>query len=192
VSSLRWAAVKLLEALEAQVELRGNSVTSGQDAVATAEGNQVRDAADADAELNGGADGATGEPLDEGNSDGKDLPAPCPGPFGITLDLHEWKATRVGATVDFAGKECPWRIFRVLCREHPRRKTKDELLTAVWGQGEGSQESLFVHISAVRSLIAPLGVTVECIHKVGYVLVEGADPKQKAKSRGRGDKPRRR
>jgi hypothetical protein len=92
------------------------------------------------------------------------------GPFGITLDLREWKATRGTASADFAGKEYPWNIFQQLCRSYPNSLPGGDLINVVWGRGEGGQQTLQAHMNAVRRIIEPLGLTVRCIRKVGYRL----------------------
>jgi hypothetical protein len=45
----------------------------------------------------------------------------------------------------------------------------DELCTTVWPAGANTQ-SLRVVVSRLRSRIAPLGLTIECVRDVGYVM----------------------
>jgi hypothetical protein len=95
------------------------------------------------------------------------------GPFGIELDLQEWKALRGKAIADFAGKGLPWKIFLLLCKQYPRRTPPaTELVDSIWDKGYGSASSLYVHISRIRDIIASLGLTVKHKAKVGYVLEE--------------------
>jgi DNA-binding winged helix-turn-helix (wHTH) protein len=94
------------------------------------------------------------------------------GPFGVVLDPREWRATRDTAVANFAGKENPWKIFQLLCRIYPSITPKADLLNSVWGEGEGSEESLFAHLTSVRKIIKPLGLTVKNTRKVGYRLAE--------------------
>jgi hypothetical protein len=94
------------------------------------------------------------------------------GPLGITLDRGEWQARRGQAVADFAGKELPWLVFQHLCRSHPHSVPAKQLLNVAWGQGQGSNETLFAHLTAIREIIKPLGLTVQNNRKVGYKLTE--------------------
>jgi hypothetical protein len=113
-----------------------------------------------------------GPPADrQGRPAGHAPPQPRPdGPFNIALDRTEWTARRGGASADFAGKEYPWKIFQMLCRDCPGVTPKDRLLGNVWGKGEADESTLFAHMTTVRSIIKPLGLTVENRKKVGYRL----------------------
>jgi DNA-binding response OmpR family regulator len=47
--------------------------------------------------------------------------------------------------------------------------TDDELCTTVWPEGANTQ-SLRVVVSRLRGRIAPLGLKIECVRDVGYVM----------------------
>jgi Transcriptional regulatory protein, C terminal len=100
------------------------------------------------------------------------------GPFGITLDFKERKATRAGVSADFGSKEYPWKVFELLFRSYPARLSPDSLVDSVWGKGEGSRETLQVHMTKVRNIIKLLDLTVECIAGVGYKLAESTPTSQ--------------
>jgi hypothetical protein len=99
-------------------------------------------------------------------------PEQVPGPFEITLDLRECKASRDGTSADFGGKEYPWRIFRFLCHRHPQSSQPIEILDAIWGKGVSSADNLYFHINVVRSILKPLGLTLSSTRRVGYKLAE--------------------
>jgi hypothetical protein len=100
------------------------------------------------------------------------------GPYGMKVDLREWKVTRGGGCADFAGKELPWKIFKLLCRNHPSSVPTEEILNTVWGTGSGSRDSLFAAMTAVRAIIKPLCLDVKSVRKVGYKLIELASQKR--------------
>jgi hypothetical protein len=120
----------------------------------------------------GGPEGGGGPGGDEATTADAPPPRQVAGPLSITLDLREWKATRNGVTADFAGKEYPWKILRQLCRSYPSSLPAVDFVSAVWGRGEGSTGTLQAHLTAVRALIKPLGLSVLNTRKVGYKLAE--------------------
>jgi hypothetical protein len=99
------------------------------------------------------------------------------GPPGITLYVQERKLARNGDIVDFAGKEIPWMILLLLCRNWPSRISSRKILDDVWGQGLGCDEYLYPAVTTVRKLIEPLGLNVENVRRVGYCLAESAGQK---------------
>jgi DNA-binding winged helix-turn-helix (wHTH) protein len=73
---------------------------------------------------------------------------------------------------DFAGKWYPWMIFQKLCKSYPSSILGEDLLNSVWEQGEGSLGTLQAHMTTVREIIRPLGLTVTCVRNVGYKLLD--------------------
>jgi DNA-binding winged helix-turn-helix (wHTH) protein len=103
------------------------------------------------------------------------------GPFGLVLNLREWTAKRDKKKASFAGKEYPWKISKLLCRRYQTRTKRDEILEDIWGKGEGSQETVCEHITAIRTIINPLGLKVSNVRKVGYQLADQKAPPKNTK-----------
>jgi hypothetical protein len=95
------------------------------------------------------------------------------GPFDLLLDLSEWAVRRGGVSASFAGKQYPWKVFKLLCKNYPTSSTTRAILDDVWGEGVRSKEALFHHITTIRKLIRPLGLKVFHTRGVGYKLGVG-------------------
>jgi hypothetical protein len=92
-----------------------------------------------------------------------------PNSLGITLDEVEWKATRAGKSAEFAGKAYPWNIFLLLCRNHPKITSHEQLqnLDQAW-----RAVNVQPHMTTIRKLIGPLGLKVKSVRMIGYRLEE--------------------
>jgi hypothetical protein len=88
----------------------------------------------------------------------------------LCLYPDDRRARRVDQEVKFRGKGVAWDIFCNLCRRYPSRFSGRDLIGAVWPKGFGDENALAVHTSTLRKLLAPLGLTVDCVPNSGYVL----------------------
>jgi two-component system response regulator MprA len=92
----------------------------------------------------------------------------------VTLDSSTWQVTREQYAVSLTTKE--FRILEVLMRSPEQVITREEIMTAAWGDEDGAESNVVdVHIAGLRQkLEAPARARIiQTIRGVGYILKSG-------------------
>ncbi|OAI54007.1 hypothetical protein AYO44_03755 [Planctomycetaceae bacterium SCGC AG-212-F19] len=92
-------------------------------------------------------------------------------PFGVAIDPTNRTASRGEKKVEFGGHTQPWKIFLMLLRRHPNRFAVADLLKAGW-DGQPGQKAVNQTITTIRSLIRPLGLRIDTVRAIGFLLQE--------------------
>jgi hypothetical protein len=88
-----------------------------------------------------------------------------------SLDTDQWTALRNGEEADFRGQQIPWKLFCRLLRAQGAVVPYAELLRAGWTEEDiVIEDNLRPHITTIRNLIKPLGLTVIPHRNQGYSL----------------------
>jgi hypothetical protein len=95
------------------------------------------------------------------------------GPLQLLINENSHEVRRGGHACDFGGQLFKWAIFIELCVRFPHYYPADELRQQAWHRQDAatpSEETFHVHVSGIRTLLRPLGLTVECKRGCGYRL----------------------
>jgi hypothetical protein len=102
-------------------------------------------------------------------------PSACPAdpfsekwPLGMFADLGGRRVKRGVAVADLGRHQAAWEIVMRLAKNHPKRTPPKSL----WRRSDTELPAVYVAVSTLRHLLAPLGVSIPHPGSQGYLLTE--------------------
>ncbi len=122
------------------------------------------------------------------------------GPLGLILNTNTHVAERDGQRAEFGASRLAWEVFMALIKRDQARYSCRDLGHDVWNPSgneyDPDENTVQKTIGRVKTIIKPLGLTVNCSRATGYILAElkataeQESDSSRAKRKSRRRKPR--